>query len=466
MSPPLFGVLERFFERKSGAGDLVVVAFSGGPDSTALLWGLTQTAPKLGIELHAAHLDHRLDADSVRRAAAARSLAAEMGVALTLEELDSELPCADAESPEAFARRCRYEFLNRLVDRLGARFIATAHHADDQAETVLLRLLFGSGLEGLGAMRDLRGRLIRPLLGSRRSELERALGASGLEPVTDPTNLDFTTPRNAVRSRLLPFLEAREPGTVERLCRLATAAQRASTAIEGRLGPLISPRRIDAKMPGMGGAAVDRRALESLPQPLLPAALALLHRQAGAPYPAGAAARRELLRQLQSGSAPGCACGHGWRWEADADSLWLVKSASSPGKFAYNLSAPGSVDIPELDLKVRLTRGRVAPWMFSGRADRTGLAVVDLEHRRVLVRNRRPGDRLQPLGSSRRRRLKDLLIDRRVPRRERDRLPLLVVDDEIAWVPGVTIGERFRLGGEQSAWIAEIESRGVGKRTK
>ena len=98
--------------------------------------------------------------------------------------------------------------------------------------------------------------------------------------------------------------------------------------------------------------------------------------------------------------------------------------------------------------------------MFSGRADRTGLAVVDLEQKRVLVRNRRPGDRLQPLGCSRRRRLKDLLIDRRVPRRERDRLPLLVIDDEIAWVPGVTIGERFRLGGEQSVWIAEVESRG------
>ena len=98
MPPPLLAVLERFFERIASTGDLVVVAFSGGPDSTALLWGLTQTAPGLGIELHAAHLDHRLDADSPRRAAAARSLAAEMGVALTLEELDPESPGAAREA--------------------------------------------------------------------------------------------------------------------------------------------------------------------------------------------------------------------------------------------------------------------------------------------------------------------------------------------------------------------------------
>ena len=122
------------------------------------------------------------------------------------------------------------------------------------------------------------------------------------------------------------------------------------------------------------------------------------------------------------------------------------------------------MDIPEVDLRVRLTRGQVALWMYSGRIHRTGLADLDLEASSVVVRNRRPGDRIQPLGSSGQRRLKDVLIDRRVPRAERDRLPLLVIDDEIAWVPGVTIGERFRLGeasapevGERSIWIAEIE---------
>lgn len=458
----LLEALESFFSRRAGAGDLVLVAFSGGPDSTALLWGLVRTAPGLGIALHAAHLDHGLDADSARRAAAARRLAARMGVPLTVERL--EPAGAGSTGPEAFARHHRYAFLDRLADRLGARLVATAHHADDQAETVLLRMLFGSGLEGLGAMRRhggrLSGRLVRPLLGLRRGELLRAVETSGLEPVEDPTNLDLGAPRNAVRWRLLPHLEAREPGTTRRLARLAAAARGAGDRIERRLAPLLDPRRIRAVPTGAcRGAAIDGQAFEALPEPLRRPALNLLHRHAGAPYPAGAAARRELARQLAAGLRLGCDCGHGWRWESDAETLRLVKNASSPGEFAYNLSAPGSVDVAELDLRLHLARGRVAPWMFRGRAERAGLAADDLEGKRLLVRNRRPGDRIQPLGSRRRQRLKDLLIDRRVPRYERDRLPLLVVDDEIAWVPGVTIAERFRLGkDEESAWIARITS--------
>ncbi len=451
----LTGILGRFFGTVASRDDLVLVAFSGGPDSTALLWGLRRIAAGAGLRLHAAHLDHGLDDDSPRRALAAARLAARIDVSLTAERLRARRPAG--ESSEAFARRHRYAFLERLADRLGARFIATAHHADDQAETVLLRLLFGSGLDGLGAMPRVRGRLVRPLLGCRRSDLHRALGDIGLEPVDDPTNHDHATPRNAVRARLLPRLEARDPGVVESLCRLAAAARRANRRVERLIEPRlrIEPVRAMTRT-GPQGIAVDRRRLDELPEALLPQTLALLHRRAGAPYPPSAAARRELQRQARSGSTLGCDCGHGWRWEGSRKELRLVRRASSPGDFAYTLVVPGSVDVPEVDLRVRLTRGPVARWMFQGRADRAGLVITDLETRDVLVRNRRPGDRIQPLGG-RRRRLKDLLIDRRVPRSERDRLPLLVVDGEIAWVPGVTIGDSFRLGDESTVWIAEIE---------
>ncbi len=462
----LLGTLERFVDRLDPADRFLLVAFSGGPDSTALLWGLTRIADRAGLRLHAAHLDHGLDADSPRRAAAARSLAASLDVPATVERLGDwcesqplEAPGPGAEGQEAFARHHRYAFLHRLAERLGAPLIATAHHADDQAETVLLRLLFGSGLEGLGAMRKVRGRVVRPLLSCRRVQLRRALEGSGLDPIDDPTNRDLSTPRNAVRSRLLPELEAREPGTTERLCRLAAACRRASRRLERRIEPLLGLEPITGTIGRQPrGVAVSRQALEDLPEALLPVALAWLHRRAGAPYPASSAAGRELLRQIRAGDGLGCDCGRGWRWEGTSGSLRLVRNASSPGRFAYNLKVPGSVDIPELDLRVRLTRGRVALWMYSGRIHRTGLANLDPEVQSVVVRNRRPGDRIRPLGSSSRRRLKDLLIDRRVPRLERDRLPLLVIDDEIAWVPGVTIGERFRLGADQtSAWIAEIE---------
>ncbi len=451
----LVEVLTSTFRNLAKAGDRVLVAFSGGPDSTALLWGLTLIAGDLGLDIHAAHFDHGLDPDSTRRAREARRLAMELDVPIVVENLAKTPVDRGAESHEALARRHRYAFLNRLATRHQARFVVTAHHADDQAETVLLRMLFGSGLEGLGAMRRVRGRLVRPLLPLRRAEIAKALQTSGLQPVMDPTNLDLSTPRNSVRASLLPHLERTTPNVCPQLCRLASVAQRASRSVELALRPLLELRPIHDVAGQPRGAACDRRAIETLPMPLVSPALALLHREAGVPYPASAAARAELERQLRAAGSLGCDCGAGWRWEGDAKTLCLTKTASSAGEFTYTLYAPGSVDIPELELRVYLTRGQLAPWMFRGRADRAGLA--DFGRRQVVVRNRRSGDRIRPLGCTRSRSLKDLLIDRRVPRRERDRLPLLVIDDEIAWVPGVTISESFRLRNDPSVWIAELE---------
>ncbi|MEM7582166.1 MAG: tRNA lysidine(34) synthetase TilS [Acidobacteriota bacterium] len=446
--------LSNWFGPKVSPGDRLVVAFSGGPDSTALLWGLAEIAGDSQLQVCAAHFDHGLDADSRRRAREAGRLAAQINVPLIVGRAPQRSSNDRSESREAYARRHRYAFLERVADLLEARFIVTAHHADDQAETVILRLLFGSGLEGLAAIQELRGRLARPLLCLRRPSLLAGLESSGLEPTCDPTNRDLSTPRNAVRAQLLPFLERQDPIVAARLCRLAEAANRANRGIERCLRQRLGLRRITG-IDGEVGVTFSRDAFEALPSPLVPPALALVHREAGAPYPASAAARAELQRQLAAGSGLGCDCGDGWRWEGDSQALRLTRDASSARDFAYTVGVPGSIDIPELDLTVHLTRGPLASWMFRGNTQRTGLA--DFGKRQVTVRNRRAGDRIRPLGYTRSRKLKDLLIDRRVPQRERDRLPLLVIDDEIAWVPGVTISDSFRIADDSPVVIAELE---------
>ncbi len=447
--------LERFLRPRlatvSTSRRRVLVAFSGGPDSTTLLWGLRCVAPALGLDLVAAHLDHRLDADSGRRAAAAAHLAEVLEVPFVLERLASGTPAG--ESVEAYARRRRYEFLERLARQRDAAWVATAHHADDQAETVLLRLLYGSGLEGLAGIRRQWGRVVRPLLGLRRRALREALRPSGLEPVTDPTNAALDQPRSRVRRGLIPWLAERDPEIVERLCALARRARAAGRRSDELLAPLLVPVAADA------GVALNRLAFDRLPGPLQGPALALLARRVGTVYPVAASARRELLRQLGGGGAVGCDCGHGWRFEADAETLRLERRKPKVGDFAYTLKVPGAVDIPELALRVRLEQGRVRPWMFRGRRDRAALAGPVEPGVQALIRNRRPGDRIRPLGGKQRVRLKDLLISRRVPRAERDRLPLLIIDGKIAWIPGVTIDERFRLTGQTSTWIARIEAR-------
>jgi tRNA(Ile)-lysidine synthase len=364
---------------------------------------------------------------------------------------------AAGESLEAAARRVRYAFLEEVRRGRGARYIATGHHRDDQAETVLLRLLFGSGLEGLAGVRPALGAIVRPLLALSRAELREAAAAAGLPFAADPTNEDLRTPRNRVRHRLLPALAAGEPELAARLAGLAEAARRAGAALDRRLGEYLGARPLPG---GMEGTAADRRAFLNLPAALQPPALAALHRRAGAPYPAGEAARTELLRQMSSAGRVACDCGEGWRWTVAGDLLVLHRrpARERTPDFTYTLEVPGELEIPELALRVGLRRSPVEPWMLAGAADRAGLALPLHPGDRVTVRNRRPGDRLHPLGASGSRRLKEVLVDRRVPRAERERIPLLCVGDRIAWVPGVTIDQSFRIRAEATVWLADLTS--------
>jgi tRNA(Ile)-lysidine synthase len=229
-------------------GERLLVAFSGGPDSTALLCGLSRLRRERGLALTAVHLDHGLDPGSAGRARAAARLAAALEVDLVEERRD--VPALrrlsrSTESLEAAARRVRYEVLEEVRERLGARWVATAHHLDDQAETVLLRLRFGTGLEGLAGIRPVHGRVIRPLLGVRREELRRYLEAAAPElvPVEDPTNDDLRPWRNRVRHLLLPVLAtpaAAAPDLPERLARLAERARRGGAALDARLARILA----------------------------------------------------------------------------------------------------------------------------------------------------------------------------------------------------------------------------------
>ena len=345
-----------------------MVAFSGGPDSLALLLAAKRQVPRLGLELVAAHLDHALDVGSAGRAERARQLALELDVPFCGHRLEAERPAT--ESREAFARRARYDFLEAVAARHGARLISTAHHADDQAETVLLRLLFGSGLEGLGGIAPVRPLgatlLVRPLLTIRRRELLAYLEAASLEPILDPTNFDQQVPRNRMRHALLPHLARGESGEyksapaseyegdggedgtghdvlVESLCRLAAAAGPAASRVRETLRAVLAAESTES------GARCDRAAFEALPEVLQGPALFLLHQMAGEGKPAPLEARRELLAQMQRRGKVRCDCGgrrgRNFYWQADRYHLELRQTGAlepKAGQFTYTFEASGA----------------------------------------------------------------------------------------------------------------------------
>lgn len=450
------------------SGDLLLVGFSGGADSTALLLGLQRLAPQLGWRLVAGHVDHHLDPGSAARARAAARLAHHLSVPFRLLEASLDAtPARRGESREAAARSLRYTLLEGLRQELGARYLLTAHHADDQAETVLLRLAQGSGLAGLAGIAPRRGALLRPLLSLTRAELAAAVACAGLHPIEDPTNQDLAVPRNRLRHLLLPALGG--AGTAARARSVGGAAASVATGLE---------RRLLTSMPELACPSSPRlrlAALRELPAELVPWTLAILHRRSGATYPPRAVAVAELRRQVARVAAVAIDCGGGWRWESDEAGLLRALSPESPRReeagrttagaptppFAYTVSGPGGVEIREAATTFRLSRQPVADWMRRGSPGRAALDLPLAPGSCATVRSRRPGDRLQPFGTHHTRRLKDLLIDHKVPRERRDRVPLLCVGDQVAWVPGITIHHPFRLReGASIAWVAELTPHG------
>lgn len=438
----LVSTVGRFFRRTAPTADgaLIAVAFSGGPDSTALLATLIELAASRPLRIAAVHVDHGLDPRSTRRARQAEELATRLGVACQVLRPDPGEITRHRDGIEAGARAARYRLLHRWVHQHGAHWLAVAHHRNDQAETVLLRLLLGSGLFGLGAMAPVRERLVRPLLDVSRDEIERALDAHGFggETNDDPANHDPAFVRNRVRHRLVPHLLAEDPSLAARLPALADTLRR----LAGRLDHWLD-QRLPIFAEGFGGAvAVERARLVSLPEPLFGYALARLHRRAGLPYPPGLRARQELRRQLRHGGRVGCDCHHGWRWQADAVRIRLVPNRPTPPPFAHTVQLPGTTAIPELGLALHTRRdqgcdhGALLPGPRAALAPR----IVDSK---VEVRSRMPRDRIRVRGSERL--IRDLFTEVRHPGHLRPRTPLLCVDGAVAWVPGVAIADPYRL---------------------
>jgi len=284
-------------------GETLLVALSGGPDSVALTAALAALRRKRGFELVAAHLDHALRPGSAEDAAFCAQLCGSLGIPLRAGTgRVRERAALEKGGLEQAARLERYSFLRRVRDDEGAVAIAVAHTRDDQAETLLLRLLRGAGASGLAGMRPRSGDLLRPLLGVSRKDVLAYLGERGLAWREDPSNADTALTRNRVRRELLPYLEERfNPRVREALARTADLLAEEALFVGGA-----AERALAGSAAREGQALViDRAKLAAAPLALARATLRLALAESGGLAGIAASHVERLLRLARSHAPSG-----------------------------------------------------------------------------------------------------------------------------------------------------------------
>jgi tRNA(Ile)-lysidine synthase len=411
----------------------VCVAFSGGADSTALL-GALATLPRPPLELRAVHIDHRLHPHSRRWSAHCRRLA--RSLAVPLEVLSARIARAPGESVEAAARTARYRLLARSLQEGEA--LLTAHHEDDQLETVLLQLLRGGGLAGIAAMPArapfARGLLVRPLLGWSREALLAFLRAQGLKWIEDPMNSELRLDRNYLRARVLPAIRERWPGAAATVTRTARHAAEARRLLD-------ELARADVARAAFG-AKLSAKVLRAIPPERRRNALRYWITAAGyRPPPASRleeiagpmlAARVDAQPQV---SWPGAVV----RRQAD-----LLSLCAAPGALDRASSPSGAPPPPQISWSWGRRRSCVLPG-YGGRLtlkpDERGPLDLEALPATLTVRARRGGERLRPVRGGPHRALKSLMQEARVPAAERGRRPLIYAGDTLIAVAGLWLDE-------------------------
>ena len=433
----------------------MLIGVSGGVDSVVLLHMLSHLQERLGIRLHVAHLNHQFrGTEAERDAEFVRRLAGELAAECTVESVDVPAFMREANlSPQDAARQCRYRFFQTLAGRLGAEKIATAHQADDQAETVLLGLLRGVGLRGLGGIRPvLEGRIIRPLLSSSRAQIERFARQRKLSYVTDSSNLSRKYLRNAIRLDLLPFLQQQfTPAIFKRLTSYAQIFQEDAFFIDK-----IASRRY-TQICQVRDSEIDfdldlfRREDTTIQRELIYKGfeelsgsrhrLETLHVRAVVELFAQKSGEKTLslpddiiaLRSYSKGRL-GRGPAHAEVSFGGREVLVNVPGTTHCGNVMLETEA---LEMQEVELARFLITARQSPYC----------QYIDYEKLSfpLYLRFRQPGDAFRPLGMQGKKSLKKFFIDRKVPRHKRHIIPIIVDKEGIVWVSGHSIDERVKL---------------------
>ena len=415
------------------------VAYSGGLDSHVLLHALVSLRDRLAVDIGAVHVNHALQADAGDWEEHCRLVCRDLGVEYVSLQVDAA--AAPGDSPEAAAREARYAALAAWLP--AGACLLSAQHQDDQAETLMLQLLRGSGVNGLAAMPHLGelggGQLLRPLLGHTRQQLLAYAEANGLRWVEDSSNRDLAFDRNFLRARIFPVLEERWPAAAAALSRSAAHCAESADLLQQLAAQDLAAVR---------GAADERLSLAglgALPQARQRNVLRHWIRQASAAMPSAAVLARIVNDVLLSRrDAEPCVRWGGYELRRYRDDLYLLKQR------------------PEADSSTVLEWCPVAPLCLPGAGGvlkampQTGRGIsASAAGPGVRVGWRQGGERCLPVGRGQHHSLKKLFQERGIPPWERARIPLIYIDDQLAAVAGLWVCEPFHARASESGLLID-----------
>ena len=432
------------------SGDKILVGLSGGPDSVCMLSLLCGIREEEKIEVAVAHINHMLRGEEADKDEEySKRLCESLGVRFFSKRIDiNKYALETGKSSELAGREARYDFFNEIINKINFNKIATAHNANDQAETILMRIMRGTGLEGLGGIPvEREGKYIRPILFMKREEVEQYCKENNLSPHIDTTNLERIYSRNKVRLDILPYMKNNfNPNIVETINRMALLLQDDNEFIEGEVSKAYKDNCFEKE-----NSIVISKNLFNIHSAIVTRVI-----------------RKALFKINKS------------NYDMEMKNIEDIIELS-------NLGTNKRVDLPK-DIYAENVYGdiiiRKKEYIKNKLSNELTLNKKDILHNEVIfdeyiinfdvvnnkdikqendevvknfdydkinnvtIRYRKDGDRITPLGMKGSKKLKEIFIDMKIPKEKRDEIPLIQFNDDISWIVGIKMSDKFKITKE------------------
>jgi tRNA(Ile)-lysidine synthase len=426
-------------------GDKVIIALSGGPDSVTLLDIMDSISKELDISLVVAHFNHGLrDTEDEAETRLVRDISESMGLSIEIQKA-SHLTINDS-SIEEKAREARYRFLESVMEKHGAQKIAMGHNLNDQAETVLMRILRGSGPSGLAGIPPVRdGRIIRPLIGIKREEIMSYLKERELKYAIDSSNRDTKYLRNRIRIELLPMMLDYQPQLIDQLSRLSNIIRDEDSYMESMALDWIK-REVEEYT--KGHVSLQLSSFKVLPPPFRNRVARSLLKQIGSDLRRIEYDHIISVSNLVDSENPQSIIDlpNGIIVRKTYDRLSFVLGAEDAfQEYSFTIKAPGTFHLNTIGRTIKFEELEGGMDGIKDASNTRAYLDATKIHFPLIIRNFRPGDRFVPLGMKGHKKVKDFFIDMKIPAMERSMAPILTSEDTLVWICGYRIDDRFKV---------------------